>query len=736
MKVRLTPIAMACLALLSPLAHAESSAGAQADVETSAATNLPTVYVDGQTVTGYSIKETSTATKTETPLKDVPQSITIVTEAQIKDQSMQSISDVVRYVPGIGAHAGENNRDQIIFRGTSSSADFYVDGVKDDVQYLRDLYNTKRIEILKGPSGMIFGRGSGGGVLNRVLREADGSTSREVSFQTGSYDDFRVTADVAQGFGKIAARATAMYESVNGFRNGYQLERFGVNPTFAVRAGPNTDIVLGYEFFRDNRTNDRGIPSLNGRPFQTNRSTFFGDPAQSFVDVDMNVASVKVDHVFSDALSIRNKTSFGDYNRMYQNFVPGAVRTSDSTVAITAYNNRTNRKNLFNQTDLTWKVSTGSIKHTVLTGLELGRQQTDNDRKNGTFPVSANTGPTTGTYNAPLSNPQINDPVTFARTNSTALNDGTAFAAALYVQDQAQLTSTIQLLMGLRLDHFRMRFDDQRPAPPAGPGAGVLKATDNLLSPRVGVIYMPTETLSAYASYTLSYLPRSGEQLSSMTKANKSLDPESSDNVEVGLKWDVLPKFALTTAAYIQNRSKVAVTDTTPGAPADTLMLVDGQQVKGIEFGLSGEVAKNWSVAGGYAYQIGEISSDQPSQPASSTAPPAIRKGAALQQVPKHSFSLWNRYNFTPEWGAGLGIIGRSAMFAAVEDRANPGKNVTLAGYARLDGAVYWNVTKNISTQLNFENLLDKTYYANAHSNNNISFGSPRMFRASVTARF
>lgn len=216
----------------------------------------------------------------------------------------------------------------------------------------------------------------------------------------------------------------------------------------------------------------------------------------------------------------------------------------------------------------------------------------------------------------------------------------------------------------------------------------------------------------------MSYVPRAGEQLSSLSLTNQALDPEKFINYEIGAKWDVRSDLAFTAAVYSLDRENVAVTD-----PADSTrsILVDGQRTKGIELGVNGKVTKAWSIMGGYALQKGEIKATQ-----SATA----LEGATLAQLPKHSFSLWNRYDFSPIWGVGLGVFSRSDMYASTDN------TVRLPGYARLDGAIFYKINKNLRAQLNVENLTNRDYYVNAHSNNNITPGSPRAVRITLTGSF
>jgi catecholate siderophore receptor len=300
---------------------------------------------------GYQVPVVTTATKTPTLLRDVPQSITVVTKTLVQDQLMMSIGDVVRYVPGMAQHQGENNRDQVIIRGNNSSADFYVNGVRDDVQYYRDLYNLERVEALKGPNAMVFGRGGGGGVVNRVTKEAGFQPVNDVTLQAGGYGNKRVTGDVDRAVSDtVAVRLNGVYENSDSFRNSVNLERYGVSPTATIMPSDRTRITFGYEYLHDGRVADRGITSYQNRPAGVPIDTYYGNPDNSFVRADVNLASAMVEHRMG-AATLRNRTLFGAYDRGYQNYVPGAASSDGTMVALSAYNNATNRQNLFNQTD-------------------------------------------------------------------------------------------------------------------------------------------------------------------------------------------------------------------------------------------------------------------------------------------------------------------------------------------------------------------------------------------------
>ncbi|HEX8186785.1 MAG TPA: TonB-dependent siderophore receptor [Pyrinomonadaceae bacterium] len=653
---------------------------------------------------GYQTDVIGSATKTLTALRDVPQSVSVVSKEQVRDQQMQSIADVVRYTPGLSVHQGENNRDQVIIRGQSSSADFFLNGVRDDVQYYRDLYNLERLETLKGPNALIFGRGGGGGVINRVTKEADFSKTREITLTGGSFYNRRVAGDFAQPFGeKVAFRLNGVYENSGSFRRFVNLNRTAFNPTFTFNPGAQTKVTVGYEFARDRRTADRGITSFRGRPADVPVSTFYGNPDDAHVRSNVNILSGTFDQQVG-RLTIHNRTTYGDYDRGYQNYVPGATNAAKTLVTITAYNNATRRKNLFSQTDLTYSASTGRVRHTLLGGFELGRQLTDNFRNTGFF---NNTSTST---QAPFDNPVIGTPVTFRQSATDANNHLKTNLAAAYLQDQLELSRYVQLVVGLRYDYFDLRLHNKR-------NGDDLRRIDNLVSPRVGVVVKPAAALSLYGSYSVSHLPSSGDQFSSLTAVTQQVKPEKFTNYEVGVKWDVRRYLSLTSALYRLNRTNTRSID--PNNPA-AIIQTGSQRTDGFEVGLSGAVTRDWSVAGGYSYQDASITS----------ATAAAVAGRQVGQVPHHTLSLWNKYQFDRRLGAGLGIISRSDSFVAVDN------TVVLPGYTRFDAAVYYSFNESWRLQGNVENLFDRRYFANADSNTNITPGAPRALRVGLTARF
>ena len=634
----------------------------------------------------------------------MPQSVTVTPKELIRDQLMLSLGDVMRYTPGIQVHQGENNRDQVIIRGNSSSADFFLNGVRDDVQYYRDLYNLERVEALKGPNAMVFGRGGGGGVVNRVTKEAIFQPYHELTLQAGGYGHARVAGDFDQPLGdKVALRLNAMYENSDSFRDSVDLSRYGINPTLTIAASPTTRITASYEHLHDRRVADRGITSYQGAPADVPISTYYGDPDDSHVRADVDLGTVTLEQKVGP-VTLRNRTLYGAYDRGYQNYVPGAVTPDKSQVALSAYNNATKRDNLFSQTDAIYTAATGRVKHTLLAGFELGTQGTDNFRNTGYFNNTATS------ILVPYADPMISTPATFRQSATDADNHLDTNVAAAYVQDQVDLSSHFQLVGGLRFDRFDLTYHNNR-------NGDTIARVDDLVSPRGGVVYKPVAPVSVYGSYTVSYLPSSGDQFSSLTVITDQLEPEKFTNYELGVKWDARPGLALTGAVYRLDRTNTRSTD--PNDPT-RIVQTGSQRTNGVELGVIGRVTRSWRIAGGYAYQDASVTS----------ATAAAREGAVVAQVPRHTFSLWNHYQVLPRLGAALGVICRTDMFAAIDD------TVTLPGFTRVDLAAYYAITQDVRVQANLENAFDRKYWTNADSNTNISPGFPRTLRVALTAGF
>lgn len=703
--------------LVSALSLIAAGTNAFAATDAPAESVLPTINVTATPVQKYFVKNSTTATKTNTLLRDTPQSISVVSENQIRDTASQSIAEATRYVPGLGFQQGEGNRETPVFRGFATTADFFIDGVRDDVQYYRDLYNIERVEVLKGPNGMIFGRSAVGGLINRVSKTPEWQSSVGGSVTLGTDKNRRATVDINQvANDQLALRLNGLYENSESYRDGVEIERAGINPTATFKASDATSVALGYEYFKDDRIADRGIPSYQGKPLKTDRSTFFGNAKLSPVNTELNAFTAVVTHQLNDSAKVTNRTRWSDQDKFYQNVFPGAVNAAGTRVSISAYNQATSRESIFNQTDLNLNFNTGSLQHVLLVGAELAKQDTSNLRKTGYFGSAA----TATSVSVPVSNPTTTDLVTFKQSSSDANNSSESTSLGIYLQDQVTLNKYFQVIAGLRFDSIKNEVLNKRTA-------ATLNTKDSLVSPRLGLIYKPIEPVSVYANYSLAFQPRAGDQLASLSVTNEALDPEKFTNYEIGAKWDLRQNLAATLSVYRLDRTNVIIVD-----PADTTktILGDGQRSQGVELALTGNITPEWSVSAGYGYTKAEFTAD-------TTA--TLRDGAEVAQVPKHTVALWNRYDFTPTWGAGLGFTYKADMLAANELIATssaPNPNVELPSYVRTDAAVYFNASKSVQLQLNVENLFDKEYYSSAHNNNNITPGSPRAFRLGANFKF
>lgn len=689
----------AFLLLTASFAAVAGAAHAQQGPFDPEVTEVQPIVVTGR-ARGYQALDTVTATKTDTPLIDVPQSVSVITAEQVEDQGLDGLGDVLRYVPGVTVGQGEGNRDQITLRGQNTTADFFIDGVRDDVQYFRPLYNLERVEVLRGPYALIFGRGGGGGIINRVQK----APSADAAFGEG-----RVFADDLGGHGlwldlnrplgdRVAFRLNGMFEESESFRDFVDGSRWAINPYLAAEIAPGWNLGLSYEHVDDDRVPDRGVPSYLGRPLEGYDALFFGVPGVNRTTLDADVAKLRIDGRIAPGLTLNTTVVVADYDKLYANvYASGPATSPTGTVPLAAYVDTTDRNNALFQSNLIWETLGGPIEHRVMVGVEYGDQETDNARLNGTlsnptFSLTAPAYPTVA-FGTP------------ARDTSSRVT-----TTSVYAQDQIGLGRFLDVILGLRWDRFEIEGTDFLPTPDRAFGR-----TDEMVSPRLGLVWKPAETASVYASYSRSFLPRSGEQFASLTPTTQNLEPEEFENLELGAKWDARPGLSLTAALFELRRTNATTPD--PANPAATIN-VGETRTRGLELGVVGRVTDRWTVAGGYAWQDAVLNGND---------------AVELAQVPEHSLSIWNRYEATDRLGLGLGVVHQSDQWAAI--RTSP-TTTRLPGFTRVDAAVFWALTPTVDVQLNVENLLDEGYWADAHNNNNLTPGAPRNARLTLSARF
>ena len=707
-RIALSASALAALAA-SPSLASDSTSGAA--IGTDAISDpgdpdrdyLPSdIVVRGQRADGYRNDDGSSAMKTPTPILDVPQAVTAITSDQLEDQNIRQLGEALRYVPGVSMETGEGQRDEVFIRGQETTADFYLDGLRDDAEYYRSLYNIDRVEVLKGANALIFGRGAGGGAINRVSKKAsliDDVTAAHLSVD--SFGAFSITGDVSRPVAEsVAIRLNAAYEEFDNHRNFYEGRFIGVSPTITAALGERTTLFASYTYDDDRRLTDRGVPAFGTLPLRGYDETLFGDPDFNLSEVTAHIARARLDHEFSASLSGTVAVQYAHYDKYYGNIVPAGSADTDldgvaDTVTLSGYEAGNVRENLIGQANLVWQGRTGSIGHTLLAGVEIARQDTDAVRNQSFFDGLTST-------RVPLQE-VIAIPAFELRPQRASASQ--LETVSLYIQDQVELTPWLQVVAGLRYDEFDLDSVNLR-------DGFVGDRKDTAVSPRFGVILKPSEAVSVYASYGESFLPASGNQFTVLSAGSVLLEPEEFENMELGVKYAPNPGLLLTAAVFRLDRSN------TPATTNDGLTVLTGKsRVQGVELSAAGELMPNLNVNLGYTYLDGEILS----------ALNGAGLDTELQQLPEHQLGLWSRYDFTERLGLGVGVVHQSKQFASYSN------TVELPSYWRVDAAAYFDLSEQIGLQLNVENLFDEAYYASAHGDNNIQPGKP--LTASVGVR-
>ena len=659
--------------------------------------------------------------KTPTPIIDVPQSLSIMTEEQIRNQAFQNIGDVLRYTPGLSISQGEGHRDAIIIRGIQTTADFFIDGVRDDVQYYRPLYNVQQVEVLRGSNALLFGRGGGGGVINRVQKrpvhgEQFGSLNAGID-SFGSHSGI-VDANFA-GTDAVAFRINGYFQSLENHRDFYEGDSYAINPTLSYNFSDQTNLSLSYEYIDDDRVVDRGVPSVNvdngpDEPLGGFEDTFFGSPDENRTTLEAHIVRARIEHEFSSSFKGNLTGQWADYDKVYQNlyaseevaFVNGVI----PEVELDGYRDTTERENLIVQANLIGEFATGAVEHTLLIGFEYGDQETANARDDNVFLVNGD-----DQLFIPFTDP-LNIPA-FGFTDPARDRESDVQFTSFYIQNQIDLTDHFKLVVGLRYDEFDIDVFDIIEANDGDTVGGNFSRKDDETTPRFGFIYKPAENVSIYASYSETFLPRSGDQFLTLNLDSASTRPQFFENRELGLKWDLRPDLSLTASVFeLERESYTSVDPEDPGQ----VILVEGSETTGFEVQLTGNLTERWSIATGYAKLDGEVE----------RADGSGNDGNATRQTPDNMFSLWTTYDVTDKLSLALGATYQDSFFVREDN------SVEVPDYTRIDAAAYYQVSDALRLQLNVENLLDEEYFPDAHSNDNISTGEPLNARLSVTYSF
>lgn len=647
------------------------------------------------------------ALKTPVAVLNVPQTVSIITDEDIRKQGFRQIGDIIRYTPGVNTSQGEGHRDSIVFRGNRSTADFFQDGVRDDVQYYRSLYNVEQVEILRGPNALLFGRGGTGGALNRVTKKAViGDTFGAIDF---GLDDFGAN-DIALDYNATSSLNSAFRlmihsDVLENHRDFYYGDRLGINPTIAIQVSDRTTLDLSYEYADHERYIDRGIPTENGKPVERFSKITFGDSTLG------NLTSLEAD-IFRAILSTNfSNTTKGNlaivsskFKKIYQNYYASGYTAGESVVTIDGYNDPTERENTILSANLINELEIGSITHTLLFGLEMIDTINKNKRYDAYWSTNKSDKETF----------KITRPMSFL-VNSAGIATNNDFTAdlnsqtqsdievtSIFFQDQIDVTKKLKLLIGGRHDIFDITVKDLK-------NDSAQSRVDKEFSPRAGIIYKPIDNVSLYYSYSESFLPRSGEQFKSLSATSATLDPDIFESSEIGIKMEVSDHLSFT-AAYFDSTQLRAARDSISGETSEII----GLQVNGLEFEVKGEINNRMSIVFGYTSLDGKTS-----------------KGGEPREIPDHTLSLFTTYKVSEKFGWGLGFIQQGES-----NIVNDKSDLFLPEFTRVDLGAYYQITDGLNIQLNIENLTDELYFPHSHSTHQVSVGEPLSVRVSARKTF
>jgi catecholate siderophore receptor len=689
---------------LAAVAQAQTTNPAPPSVaSTNSATELPDVVVKGEQEPGYNPEELASPKFTE-PLRDIPQTITVIPRAVFEEQGATSLRDVLRNVSGISIQAGEGGTpagDQLSIRGYSARTDLFIDGVRDFGGYSRDPFNFEQVEVAKGPASSVSGRGSTGGSINMVSKTPKANPFIGGSLGGGTDEYRRATLDVNQpltalGLETAAVRLNGLWhENDTPGRDVAEDSRWGIAPSIAFGLGKPTQLTLSYFHLNQDNTPDYGIPwvpantgplaAYSEQPAPVDYSNFYGLKARDYEKVRTDLATAELKHAFSDSLRIRNLTRYGETDRDSIITAPRFADVNTSTdIRRNDWKSRDQTDEIFaNQTDLNWDFNTGPVEHSLVGGVEYDHETEVNHTRVATGPNSPNTD---------LYNPNPDDPYTENIQRNGARAESTADTVSLYAFDTLKLSEKWELNGGLRWDHFDLDYTSVA----TNGAATTLSRSDEMLSWRGGLVFKPRANGSLYFGYGTSFNPAAeGLTLSTgaTAAANLNADPEESRTFELGTKWDLLDeRLSLSAAVFRTEKTNARTQD--PADPSDVIVLQGEQVVQGIELGAAGRITKDWQVFAGYTFLHSEITE--------SLDPAEI--GNELSNTPEHSFSLWTTYQL-PD---GI-LLGGGAQY--VGSRFSNNANTREApDYVVFDAMAAYEVNKHLTLRLNVYNLANEEY--------------------------
>lgn len=704
------PVVAVLLAISAPSVYSAEPASLENNKNNETET-LPEVTVKDKktaSTTDYQPLINTTAAKIAAPLRDIPQTVDVVPAQLIQDQAAHSLQDVLKNVPGVSLNLGDGQRDQFVIRGFDAMGDMYIDGMRDDALYYRDLSNIERVEVLKGPAAVLYGRGSSGGIINRITKKP-GETISEFKLNGGSYKQRRAEFDVGDKIGASAAfRIAGAIEDSGSFRDQGFLERNNIAPSLYLQLGEDTNLLLQVEKLHDKRITDFGIPAFQGKPLNISPDSYYG--SRNARDDDYSKSDVLsgravLTHKINDSFTVRNMFGAYNYELDRNNTLVSGVNEVLRTATLTHNQVLRQDDGWFNQLELLQKAEWAGMQHQLLYGLEVSEQKKTMKRW----------GWSVASVTVSLFDPVLPSLSQFGTrgANPNLDNQTTLQAAGLYMQDMITLSDHWKALVGARYDKFVQKVEDRLST--VDP-----ERRDNTWSPRAGLVYQPYDWQSYYISVSRSYQP-SGETLS-FTQAQSQMAPEETNNIEIGTKTDFFNGRLSTTASlfHLERENIKGVNPVT-----NTLVSVGKQLTEGLELSASGEIAPNWQVFAGYAYLDARI-----------TDSVAVQNGVALRGnnaalTPKNSANLWLMYQLNDGWnlGGGLNYVGN--RYTSADNL------VTLDSYVTADAVAMYR-SKRYDLAFNLKNITDKEYYASGHGTSNLlnGPGAPRRAEVTLTMRF
>lgn len=683
------------------------------EADQQAVTNLPTISVkaDKESSLKQEVGQASSATKGLMQLKDVPQIVNVVPKQVLREQTVTSMQGALQNVAGLSFSVGDGQRDQVMIRGFSAITDNYVDGIRDDALYFRDMSNVERIEVLKGPASVLYGRGSAGGLVNKINKKPIDQSLREVSLIGSTTGQRRAEVDVNEKVAEnVKVRLTGAVEDSDGYRDQAFLKRQAVAPSVQWDITDKTKLLLQADYLHDNRLADQGFPTdpITGKPVKTNPKTFYGAlNGKEVGDVDTEISSqtISLDHEFNDNFKYHGAVRHYNYSLDRQYSVvshqdPDKNKLPADQIQLSQNKRIRNEDGVYVQQELSALFNTGFLKHNTLIGVEYSKQHKDEL-------VWSKARQITNIFNPQLENWTPLDTNIDADTNNT----NTFENYGVYLQDLMTVTDQLKVLVGLRYDNLSQDRDDQS-------SKNVdLNRTDNTYSPRIGVVYQPVNNLSLYTSYNRSFQPLADSFV--FYKNSDDLRPTKTENYEIGAKWDVNDQLNVTLALFEMSQTNIQNKD--PNDPKGlTAILAGEQKTKGVELSLTGHLTDQLSVLAGYSYMDGKIEK---------SAIGFTGNHSAL--TPNNTANLWLKYQINDHWYAAVGGRGESSRFSASDN-----KNV-LPGYAVVNAALGYQ-SERYDVNLNLNNLFDRDYFVSGHSGANDSnmMGDPLNAQVALRYRF